>query len=73
MPNKQFEQLITSASHSLIMLNATNTEILFVKVWFTDQNGKKLEIEDNVNMTYDNWIVLIKNEIFNRLKILKTC
>ena len=55
------------------MLNATNAEILFAKVWFTDQNGKKLEIEDNVNMTYDNWIVLIKNEIFNRLKILKTC
>ena len=33
------------------MLNATNTEFSFIEVWFTDQNSKQLEIEDNVNMT----------------------
>ena len=33
------------------MLNKTNTEFLFIEVWFTDQNSKQLEIEDNVNMT----------------------
>ena len=32
------------------MLNATNTEFSFIEVWFTDQNSKQLEIEDNVNM-----------------------
>ena len=33
------------------MLNTTNTEFLFVEVWFTDQNSKQLGIEYNVNMT----------------------
>ena len=51
VPNKQFGQLINIAPHSLTMLNTTNTEFSFVKVWFTDQNSKQLEIEDNVNMT----------------------
>ena len=50
VPNKQFGQLINIAPHSLTMLNTTNTEFSFVKVWFTDQNSKQLEIEDNVNM-----------------------
>ena len=51
MPNKQFGQLITIAPHSLTMLNTTNTELLYIEVWFTDQKNKQLEIEDNVNMT----------------------
>ena len=51
LPNKQFGQLINIAPYSLTMLNATNTEFSFVEVWFTDQISKKLEIEDNVNMT----------------------
>ena len=29
------------------MLNTTNSEFSFVEVWFTDQNSKQLEIEDN--------------------------
>ena len=32
------------------MLNTTNTEFSFIGVWFTDQNSKPLENEDNVNM-----------------------
>ena len=32
-------------------MNTVNTEFTFVEVWFTDQNSKPLEIEDNVNMT----------------------
>ena len=51
VPNKQFGQLITIAPHSLTMLNTTNTEFSSIEVWFTDQNSKQLEIEDNVNMT----------------------
>ena len=39
------------ALHSLTMLSTTNTEFSFIEVWFTDQNSKPLEIEDNVNLT----------------------
>ena len=49
--NKQFGQLITIAPYSLTMLNTTNRELLSIEVWFTDQNSKPLEIEDNINMT----------------------
>ena len=49
--NKQFGQLINISPHSLIMLNATNTESSFIEVWFTDQNSKQLQIEDNVSIT----------------------
>ena len=51
VPNKQFGQLINISPHSLTMLNTTNTEFSSIEVWFTDQNSKPLEIEDNVNMT----------------------
>ena len=51
VPNKQFVQLISFAPHSLIMSNTVNTEFSFIDVWFTDQNSRPLEIEDNVNMT----------------------
>ena len=51
VPNKQFGQLINISPHSLTMLNTTNTKFSSIGVWFTDQNSKPLEIEDNVNMT----------------------
>ena len=49
--NKQFGQLINISPHSLTMMNTVNTEFSFVKLWFTDQVSKALEIEDNVNLT----------------------
>ena len=51
VPNKQFGQLINIAPQSLTMLSTTNTEFLFIEVWFTDQNSEPLKIEDNVNLT----------------------
>ena len=51
VPDKQFGQLITIAHHSLAMLKTTNVEFPFIEVWFTDQNNKPLQIEDNVNIT----------------------
>ena len=33
------------------MMNTINTEFSFIKVWFTGENTKPLEIEDNLNMT----------------------
>ena len=50
-PNKQFGQLTNISPHSLKMINTINTEFSFVKIWFTDQVSKALEIEDNVNLT----------------------
>ena len=51
VPNKQFGQLITITSHSLTMLKTINAEFSFIEVWFTDQNNRPLEIEENVNIT----------------------
>ena len=51
VPNKQFGQLIATTPHSLTMLKTTNAEFSFIETWFTDQNNRPLEIEDNVNIT----------------------
>ena len=51
VPNKQFGQLITIAPHSPTMLKTTNAEFSFIQIWFTYQNNRPLEIEDNVNIT----------------------
>ena len=32
------------------MLNTQHSEFSSLDVWFTDQNGKPLEIEDNINL-----------------------
>ena len=49
--NKQFGQSINILPHSLTMMNTVSTEFCSVKVWFTDQASKALEIEDNVSLT----------------------
>ena len=51
VPNKQFGQLITITPHSPTMLKTINAEFSFIQIWFTDQNNRPLEIEDNVNIT----------------------
>ena len=51
VPKKKFGQLINISPHSLTMMNAVNTEISSVEVWFTDQVIKAIETEDNVNLT----------------------
>ena len=50
-PNKQFGQLVYISTHFLTMMNTVNTKFSFVEVWFRDQAGKALEIEDNVHLT----------------------
>ena len=49
--NKQFSQLFTIAPFLLTILDTTNTKLLAIEVWFTDQNSKLHEIEDNFKMT----------------------
>ena len=51
MPDEKFGQLITISPHSLKMLKTTNAEFQFIEVWFTNQNNRPLEVEDNVNIT----------------------
>ena len=51
VPDEQFGQLIDISPHSQRMLNTTNTEFSSIEGWFTDQNGKYLGLENNVNMT----------------------
>ena len=51
VPNKQFDQLMTITPHSPTMLKTTNAEFSFIEIWFTDQNNRPLEMEDNVNIT----------------------
>ena len=51
VPNKQFGQLITITPHSLTMLQTIIAEFSFIEIWFTDQNTRPHEIEDNVNIT----------------------
>ena len=33
------------------MLKTTNAEFSSIEIWFTDQNNRPLEIEDDVNIT----------------------
>ena len=51
LPNKQFGQLINITPYSLTILKTTDAEFSFIEIWFTDQNNRPLEIEDNVNAT----------------------
>ena len=64
VPNKQFGQLITIEPQLLTMLKTTNAEFSFIEIWFTDQNNRPLEIEDNVNITLIIGISWYENEIF---------
>ena len=64
VPNKRFGQLVTVTPHSPTMLKATNAEFSFIEIWFTDQNNRSLEIEDNVNITLIIVTSQHKNEIF---------
>ena len=58
VPSKQLGQLITITPYSLSMLKTTNAAFSFIEIWFTHQNNRPLEIEDNVNVTY-NWNKLV--------------
>ena len=51
VPYKKFGLLVTVTPHSLPMLKTTNAKFSFIEIWFTDQNNRLLEIEDNVNIT----------------------
>ena len=48
VPNKQYGQLISISSHSLVFLKTMNTEFSEIGIRFTDQNNNALEIVNYV-------------------------
>ena len=51
VPNKPFGSLLEISPPNHIFLKTFNSEFQEIKVWFTDQNSKPLEVEDKINLT----------------------
>ena len=51
VPNKLFGSLLEISPTNHIFLKTFNSEYDEIKVWFTDQNSKPLEMEDRINLT----------------------
>ena len=49
--NKSFGQLLDISPKSFIFLKTFDSEFWYIKVWFTDQDSKPLEIEHKRNVT----------------------
>ena len=45
----------------------SETKLLYIEVWFTDQNSNPLEVEDKVNIT----LVINKSMTYNRLHAIQ--
>ena len=51
VPNKPFGSLLEISPPNHIFLKTFNSEFQEIKVWFTDQNSRPLEVEDKINLT----------------------
>ena len=51
VPNRPFGSLFEVSPTNHIFLKTVNSEFQEIKVWFTDQNSKPLEVEDKINLT----------------------
>ena len=49
VPNKPFGCLLEISPTSNIFLETFNSEFQEIKIWFTDQTSKPLEVEDKIN------------------------
>ena len=49
--NKPFGSLLETSPTNHIFLKTFNSEFQEIKVWFTDQTSKPLEVEDKINLT----------------------
>ena len=50
VPNKSFGSLLEISPTNQVFLETFNSEFQ-VKIWFTDQTSKPLELEDKINIT----------------------
>ena len=51
VPNRPFGSLLEISPRNCIFLKTFNSYFQEIKVWFTDQNGKPLKVEDKINLT----------------------
>ena len=51
VPNKPFGTLLEISPTNHIFLKKLNSEFQEIKIWFTDQTSKPLEVEDRINLT----------------------
>ena len=51
VPNKTFGSLLEISPTHHVFLKAFNSEFQDIKIWFTDQTGAPLELEDKINVT----------------------
>ena len=50
-PKKSYAYLLNVKPSNLVFFKTDNKEFDEIKITFTDQNGRPLEIEDKVNLT----------------------
>ena len=51
VPSKTFASLLEISSPNHVFLKTFNSEFQEIKIWFTDQTSKPLEVEDKINVT----------------------
>ena len=51
VPSKPFGSVLEVSPKNHIFLKTFNSEFQEIKIWFTDQNSKPLEVEDKINLT----------------------
>ena len=51
VPNKTFGSLLEISPANHVLLKTFNSEFREIKVWFTDQKNRPLEVEDKINIT----------------------
>ena len=51
VPNKSFDSLLEFSPSIFIPIKTFNLEFQTIEVWFADQNGHPLEIEDKLSLT----------------------
>ena len=52
VPNKTFGSLLEISPTNRVFLKTFNSEFQEIKIWFTDQTSKPLEVEDRINVTF---------------------
>ena len=50
-PNKTFGSLLEISPTNHVFFKTFNSEFQEIKIWFTDQTSKPLEVEDKINVT----------------------
>ena len=51
VPNKSFGSLLKISPSNHVFLKTFNSEFQEIKIWFTNQTSKPLELEDKINIT----------------------